>query len=81
MVRRSPKQVTYRVEFEREPDGTWIASVPALRATVQARTRAQARARAITAARFAIESLLEEGSRLPADEPARDERVTFQLAG
>jgi len=71
---------SYTVILHRAEDGWWVANVPALHATAQARTRSAALKRAGSLIRFALKAIQKEGSKPPLEDRSNLEVVRIRAA-
>ena len=71
---------SYTVVLHRAEDSWWVANVPTLHATAQARTRSGALKRARSLIRFALETVEKEGSKPPVEDRSNLEVVRIRAA-
>jgi len=70
----------YTVVLQKGEDGWWIANVPILHATAQGRTRSTALKRAKSLIQFALDTMRNEGTKLPVEDPSSLTVVKVQAA-
>ena len=70
----------YTVVLQKGEDGWWIANVPILHATGQGRTRSTALKRAKSLIQFALDTMRNEGTKLPVEDPSSLTVVKVQAA-
>ena len=70
----------YTVVLQKGEDGWWIANVPILHATAQGCTRSTALKRAKSLIQFALDTMRNEGTKLPVEDPSSLTVVKVQAA-
>jgi len=68
----------HTVFLQRAEDGWWVANVPVLHATAQARTRPSALKRAKSLIAFALDTIRKEGSMPPTEDRSNLEVVRIR---